>query len=305
MERNRKREFQMHVFRFFVPEKWREAVKKYFYSKRFQYRYDNFIKENTNKTPERIPNLVVTLTSYPARINTVCETLISLLNQSVKPEKVVLWLAEEQFPNRENELPNKLSELTKFGLEISWCRDLKSYKKLIPALELDKSKLYVTADDDIFYPKDWLKDLYEAHLSDKDAIFCHRVHRITFDNYGNILTYKDWDKCIIKGDEKDNDILFFTTGGGVLFPPDCFYSDVLKEDLFKKLCPLADDLWFWFMIKLNNKEVKIVKNNVYRIENNNGTQEKEPLWKINREAGYNDEQLNNLLEYYDFKIKKP
>ena len=298
MEKNKKRELQMHIFRFFVREKWRKPVKDFFYSKRADWRYRNFIHKNRNRNFEKIPDLIVTLTSYPARISTISETLISLLDQNLKPEKVILWLAEEQFPNREKDLSEKIIQLKNFGLEIKWCRDLKSYKKLIPALETEKNKIYVTADDDIFYPKNWLKNLYEDYQKDKNSIFCHRIHKITFDESGKVKPYQDWKKCLIKGEEKENDVLFFTTGGGVLFPPNCFYQDVLDEELFKKLCPLADDLWFWMMIVLNRKKIKIVKNNVYRIKNNGGTQEEEPLWKINREAGFNDEQLQNLMKHY-------
>ncbi|MDR2205042.1 MAG: hypothetical protein LBE36_02630 [Flavobacteriaceae bacterium] len=301
MERNRKREIQMKIFRFFVREKWRKPVKEYFYSKRADWRYRNFIKKNRNKIFEKIPNLVVTLTSYPKRISTISETLISLLDQSIKPEKVILWLANEEFPNKEKDLSPKILKLKNFGLEICWCRNLKSYKKLIPALEWDKNKIYVTADDDIFYPKNWLKNLYEDYQKDKHSIFCHRVHRLAFDENGNIKPYKDWEKCLKKGQEKESDVLFFTGSGGVLYPPNCFYKDILDENLFKKLCPIADDLWFWMMVILNKRKIKIVKNNVYRIRNNFGTQEEEPLWKTNREAGYNDDQLKNLLEYYSQK----
>lgn len=302
MEHNKIREFKMKIFRFFIKKKWRKPVKKYFYSKRAEWRFNNFVKKNKDRKFDRIDNLIVTLTSYPKRISTISETLVSLLNQSIKPEKIILWLAESQFPNREKDLPIVLLQLRHFCLEIRWCRDLKSYKKLIPALEYDRRKIYVTADDDIYYPKNWLKKLYNSYLNDKNSIFCHRVHRITFDIHGQHEPYKNWIKCLVKGEEKENDLLFFTTGGGVLFPPNCFYKDVLNEDLFKKLCPLADDLWFWTMIYLNNRKVKIVVNNVFRIINNGLTQDDDPLWKINREAGFNDDQLNNLLQYYQIKL---
>ena len=287
----------MKVFRFFVRESWRKPVKDYFYSRRADLRYRKFVQANKNKKFKRVIDLVITLTSYPARISTLPETLISLLDQNLKPEKVILWLAKEQFPNGEKDLSEKILNLQKFGLEIRWTRDLKSYKKLIPALEQEPNKIYVTADDDIFYPKHWLKELYKAYEKDKNSIHCHRVHKITFDENKGVSPYQNWEKCLVKGEESRGDVLFFTTGGGVLFPPNCFHSDVLNEELFKKLCPLADDLWFWMMIVLNNKTVKIIKNNVYRIKNNGGTQE-EPLWKINREAGYNDDQLKNLMHHY-------
>jgi len=69
----------------------------------------------------RKPQLIVSLTSYPARINSVHITINTLLQQSLKPNKVILWLASEQFPNKENDLPDNLLRLKDYGLTIEWC----------------------------------------------------------------------------------------------------------------------------------------------------------------------------------------
>lgn len=297
MEKNRKREIQVRIFRFFVPEGFRKPLKNFVYHERAKLRFKKFLQKGNKNTP-KIDGLLVSLTSFPGRISTISDTLVSLLSQSRLPEKTLLWLGEEQFPNREKDIPENILKLQNYGLEIRWCKDLKSYKKLIPALTEFPEHLLVTADDDIYYPKNWLKNLYESYSQDPDSIYCHRVHKITFDEKAAVKPYQDWEKCIINGQEKPEDILFFTTGGGVLFPPNCFHSDVLCEDLFQKLCPLADDIWFWTMIRLNKKPIKICKNNVYRIKNNGNTQEDEPLWKVNREAGLNDDQLKNIIDYY-------
>jgi hypothetical protein len=80
-------------------------------------------------------NIIISLTSYPARIETVVKTIRTLLNQTKKPKKILLWLALEQFPNRESELPCELQSMVGEGLIIEWCKDLKSFKKLIPAIK--------------------------------------------------------------------------------------------------------------------------------------------------------------------------
>lgn len=87
------------------------------------------ITKNKRKT-----KLIVSFTSYPARIYYLPYVVYSLLIQSVKPDKLILWLAKEQFPNLENDLPQSLLKLKNNGLTIKWCRDIKSYKKLIPAV---------------------------------------------------------------------------------------------------------------------------------------------------------------------------
>ena len=56
----------------------------------------------TNKKREF--ELIVSLTSYPDRMYDIHYCIYSLLKQSLKPNKIILWLGEEQFPNRDKEL---------------------------------------------------------------------------------------------------------------------------------------------------------------------------------------------------------
>ena len=52
--------------------------------------------------------IIISLTSFPQRMYEIHYTLYSLLTQSVKPAKVILWLGEEQFPNLEKDIPEKV-----------------------------------------------------------------------------------------------------------------------------------------------------------------------------------------------------
>ena len=59
---------------------------------------------NCNKRSQKV---IVSLTSYPKRINTVWITIETLLRQSFKPDKIILWLATDQFDGIES-LPTEL-----------------------------------------------------------------------------------------------------------------------------------------------------------------------------------------------------
>lgn len=72
--------------------------------------------------------LVVTLTSYPPRFPTLGWTLRSLLDQSVRPDHIILWLTEHDLA----QLPADVRALTDHGLELRTCPDLRSYKKADP-----------------------------------------------------------------------------------------------------------------------------------------------------------------------------
>ena len=83
-------------------------------------------------------DVIVSLTSYPLRMHSVYYTLNSIIRQKVKPQKIILWLAETQFPNKELDVDKRIRDLMKYGLEIKFCEDLKSYKKILSINVLEK-----------------------------------------------------------------------------------------------------------------------------------------------------------------------
>jgi len=253
----------------------------------------------------RTPQLIVSLTSFPERMHDIHYCIYSLLNQSLKPDKIILWLAEEQFPNKENDIPENVLSLKKFGLSIEWCSNLYSYKKLIPALLAYPDDIIVTTDDDIFYEKDCLKILYQNQLKTPGAIICHRCHRIKTGKDGKILPYKKWKKKISK--ESLNFKNFFTGAGAVLYPPHSLYKDTANVELFTELAPKADDIWFWAMAVLNGTKIKIVKNNIAELTYINPERERGmtgdiTLFASNKKGG-NDIQMEQVLKHYPQLVK--
>ncbi len=248
---------------------------------------------------KREQKLIVSLTSYPDRMYDVHYGIYSLLNQNLKPDEVILWLGEEQFPNREDDVPKKVLDLRNNGLTIKFTEDIKSFKKLIPALKEYPNDIIVTADDDIFYPSDWLEKLYNEYVEDRENIICHRAHKIVIQR-DKILPYVKWKKCI--SDNSAYVLNFFTSGGGTLFPPHSLYKDICNEELFSKLTPDADDIWFWAMAVLNGKRIKIVKDPVNDIIYVNAERElgmldnEKNLFDTNKDK--NDMQIQNVLNYY-------
>ena len=100
-------------------------------------------------------DVIISLTSFPQRMDELHYTLYSLLNQTIKPYKIILWLGREQFPNLNKDVPEKILHLQQNGSTIGWTKNLYSYTKLIPALKKypDNTKLY-TGHGDITKLKD-------------------------------------------------------------------------------------------------------------------------------------------------------
>ena len=240
-----------------------------------KYPYWNKFINNLIKTYEHEHEIIISLTSYPARIGTINQTIESLLNQTMKADKVILWLAPEQFPNREGDLPQQLLDLCNKGLTIDWYHDIRSYKKLIPTLKKYPDALIVTADDDLLYEPTWLEELHKGYLKYPNDINIHRATKFYRDATGF--------RTIAGGREywPNASVLNKITGGaGALYPPKCFYKDVLDEELIMKLAPTNDDQWFWIQCLLNNKKIRVVDKPQWCLHYIPGTQET-GLCKVN------------------------
>ena len=124
--------------------------------------------------PHGLPSeLIVSLTSYPPRFTTLYPTLVHLLVQTVRANRIVLWVA----PEDQKLLPGKVRRLVRFGLEIREAVDTGSYKKIVPALQAFPGAFIVTADDDIDYDKKWLEELLKTWDGRLDQIAFHRRAR--------------------------------------------------------------------------------------------------------------------------------
>lgn len=250
---------------------------------------------------KRNPKLIVSLTSFPQRMSDIHFTLYSLLNQTLKPDALILWLGDQEFPDKEGDLPLNVLSLRNNGLTIKWCKDIGPYTKLIPALMEYPEDIIVTADDDIYYPRNWLELIYKAYVKEPQYIHCHRAHRITFDKNKNVKKYLEW--ILAAGNVEPSFCNFLTGVGGVLYPPGALNKDVLDEEVFLKLSPAADDIWFWAMAVLNNTKINVIKNNISTLihtnpERESGQNDERRLGQKNFFGGGNDTQLKNIFNHY-------
>ncbi len=238
---------------------------------------------------------IVSLTSFPQRIGEVHLCVKTLLNQTYKPDAVFLWLAEEQFPHLEADLPKKLLNLQKHGLTIRWCHDLRSYKKLIPSIKEYPNALIITADDDIYYKRDWLAGLMTAHERYPDEVCCYRAAKIGFTSKGEFFReHPSPDK-----EYGGATYLHQQTGvGGVVYPAGLLHEDITREDIFMKIAGTNDDLWFWMMGILKGTKVRILEHNTFVLYYI-GKSQQHSLTAIN-DSGEKlyDKQLASLLERY-------
>jgi glycosyltransferase involved in cell wall biosynthesis len=250
-----------------------------------------------------LENTIFSLTSYSARINTVHITIESLLSQTVKPEKIILWLSDEEFPERENDLPDVLLFLKDKGLTIGWCNNIRSYKKLIPALKEYPGKIIITFDDDSIYHKDSAKTLYDCHKRYPHDIITHRISRLFYseDRLNYLSRELHHEKISVNYHASLREPSFFNkfTGVcGVLYPPGCLHPDVLDEKKYMTLAPTSDDIWFWVHAIRAGTHIRISDTHFPTVPSIPGSQET-ALYLVNdREEDQNTRHLLNIFNAY-------
>lgn len=241
-------------------------------------------------------DVIVSLTSYGERIPELKYTLHSLVTQSVRPERIVVNIARDD----EKFLTDEVRSFGRYGVEFFFCRDLRSYKKLLPTLERFPSSCIVTADDDICYEKDWLKRFCETHRKHPGDVLGHLVYKIAHGN-GKIAPYAAWVRNYRASPGERG--VFIVGAKGALYPPGAFHPDIRREDLYLRLSPWGDDLWFHFMALLNGKTIRQVDRPLtnqcfvdpYREYGISGGR---TLTQQNVGRNLNDIQLRNILRHY-------
>lgn len=226
-------------------------------------RLDNFLikKEIIPNHPlnreKRDEIVVASLTSYPARINSVWLVVKSLLLQTYKPDMVILWLAEEQFPAKE--LPRNLTIMQNYGLEIKWVKDIYGHKKYrVPVMEQVSNEVVITFDDDILYSPKCIERLMAVHKRHPNCLVCERGQ--TFDDK-KVCNPGRWKTISDTGVMVPTYSMNPSPGGGCLIPFGAFHPDAVKEECFRRLAYKNDDLWYMFMCAAN--KTRMIKTRKY------------------------------------------
>lgn len=245
-------------------------------------------------------DFVLSLTSYGERVeSSLPYALYSLATQTVRPKKIAVYLDREHWSDEK--LPSLLRKLQSVGVEFNYCEDLRSHTKLIPALVQYPNNPIITFDDDMYYNSDCLSWMTEAYQKSDKKTILGQWGAIPEMKNGKFIPYNDWKDC--KNGDEHSPISFFGCSG-VCYPPHVFDEEILKKELFLKLCPIADDIWFWAMEERQQIKRAYIPQKGYgyhrpvdrfyefEVGGDNS------LTKSNVINGENNQQLRNVLDYY-------
>lgn len=237
-------------------------------------------------------DVIISITSFPARIDEVWKVIECLKRQTVLPEKILLWLSKEQFPTIES-VPQNLRNLQDdFFLIKMVNEDIRSHKKYYYALRDYPGKTLITCDDDQFYDPNLVKRLIDNSMKFPRCIISNKTQKIGLDEEGELMPYTTWTIRKQAGIDKDNIQIGV---GGVLYPPYCLDQMVLRKDLFTSLSPFADDIWLNAMARLMH--TKVVQASPIVLTLPIILDMTSALQTVNIGQNMNDKQIKQIREY--------
>jgi len=220
-----------------------------------EYTRDNYPTSGKKYNGEKA---IISLTSWKARINTVDKTIYSLIKQC-PGFHIVLVLSEEEFPKREEELPERLMLFVENELiELLWVyKNYKSLKKWLFTQDKYPDVPIISADDDREYIINYAEELYQKWLENKESLI----------TIYPIKLYKR------------------TAGPSTLYYPKCFGNFTIKDMLNNKHLTVyesADDGYYEMLRgKFKDSNVICIHKNPFKLHD-----EIEPLTAIYSNSNY-------------------
>jgi len=315
--------------RFFRFVMWfRKQLEKIgYYKSKSAYKYKQYIKKVRREDAARIAaiaekidklpfdmlkakgdetDIVVSLTSFGKRVSESAPYgIYSLFTQTVLPNRIVLSIDKEKW--NEDNLPPLIKRLQKSGLEVLFCKDVRSHTKLLPALAKYPDNPIITVDDDMIYEPHMIEELTQAYAqSDKRTVMCRQGVYPKKGN-GKYVPYMEWDDSANIPDEVQNKRSCPVSPYGVygvLYPPHIFDEEVFNDKVFMEIAPHTDDIWFWVMELRGNIKAEVVRPTRQRQDGSVSLieyleeSESSALYFQNCFGGRNDAEMKRLVEYY-------
>jgi hypothetical protein len=240
--------------------------------------------------------LIVSLTSFPARIDQAWIPIERVLRGDQTPDLVVLVLAEEEFPDRE--VPDRIRRLERRGLQVLWTpRNTHAYKKLVPTRLAYPEATLVAIDDDAMYEPWMLARLVaESHRS-PGAVIGHRGWALGHDADG-LTAYGDWRPA---DPTTPSELVLLTGVGGILYPPGVLPIDLLSDlDLALELAPTADDIWCWALERVSRTPVRCLGLSSYQPLRRQDAAPR--LQDVNLSDRQNERQIERVIEHFGIDL---
>ena len=178
--------------------------------------------------------IIVSVTTWKKRDEAFVKMIEHFQNQTMKPDKIILWLSYDEY---QGIVPEHLNEC----LKKKWIDEIRfvpgnTYAhKRWEVFREHKNDYVILIDDDLYYPIDYISELYNNSKQQK----CPCCYFSKTENFINMVrsTEKEAERCSIKN---------HLYSGLCCFPPNTFPIEILSAknvSLRDKYCPHSDDAW--------------------------------------------------------------
>lgn len=253
----------------------------------------DFVK-GINDTEIREQKIILSMKTYLPRYHSVVMCIKSLLTQTVKPDRFIVWLDGNVSRNQ----PTKdMLELCQYGVEYRFTDgDLGPHGKYYYAIQEYPNDIVITVDDDLLYSDDLIESLLNSYRRYPECVCARRTHRMKYHFDSSIKPYTKWrfeDNISSTPSFK----LFATGGAGALYPPHVLPQETFNSELIKQLSLNADDIWLKCMEMKNNIKVYRV-NNTYPMPAEVNDSQDVALNITNVHENRNDYYLGLIINYF-------
>lgn len=236
---------------------------------------------------------IVSFTSFPARIKSVWYVIDSIFYQTMRPKKIILVLAKDEFPEMLDSIPKSIKRYLDKGLEIMFVDDnLRPHKKYFYTLPLYRNDDIITIDDDVYYWPDTIERLYKIKKNNPGCICANRAFLLEKENDG--LRFSEVSSKI--------GLYLWAQGvGGTLYIPEFRNEQLFDKEKIKQMCLNADDNWLKVHEILTG--INVATNGFYPHPISLPGSQKKALWHDNAYKGQSFVITELLLAHYNINIK--
>ena len=216
------------------------------------------------ETGKEVVGIIYSLGTVENRMCKILPVLESLLNQTLKAEKICVCITRIS----QKKLPKEIRELKDSGrIEIFEGKYAGSSEKLLPTLEKYPKAVIITVDDDVIYPKWHLERIYQTHLQHPQKIIAYQARWIIEDSLeSGTMDYQSWIDSMESliswkpSPRREGGRIFPLGVRGVLYPPQSLNSDFLFSLREKKSpCLKCSDSVFFMAAKINKTIIRLLK----------------------------------------------
>jgi hypothetical protein len=185
-------------------------------------------------------DIVISLTTLAERINRITPTLYSLLDQSVLPKKIMVWIPKYSIREQKEVSIDDLPDIPMVEYRMV-DRDLGPITKLIPSLiEYDQNpnQRIICLDDDIIYSRHLIES-YEAESQKNPEVALAIIGYDVPANFNDKNRFKT--KVYATNIQKQREVDVVTGYGSFMIKPSFFAQQFLTEERPKEAY-FTDDL---------------------------------------------------------------